>query len=772
MPLITIGTAEIMAMIAAEEAAAAAAATAATVAAEEAAATAASEAAAQAAAEQAASQAAQQGIMQAGTEQAATQAGTQGITQAAPLPPATTPPPATTLPPATTPPPAGPSAQLGLEQVVNPDQAMADELQRQMAQENANPTNFGPGRQYASVDSFDMVNNGVPQTVSDVPASSGNVAPSVNPNVPSGPTPPEAPYRPLFEPQQPASPFMKAYEYVDKMHPLSKGLGAYGLLSASGALNQKGASPPPQRTFNNPYHFSSDFQGTHPDPTMYQTKSNYPSYASGGITDLAMGGPAPTTNFANPAQSMMGTSQYSMATDPMSGNIAQRMADGGVTGSGQMQLNVPLSVGGGGDKPAGGGNGEPVGFGGSGSPYTPAGSGNTPPANGGDLFNNVQRGLGGKGNMTGPQVKPEESGLVSEVGRPDYEYYKQVGQQEFPRPQVAQRPLQQALIGPMQEPPPERQFQEPQVGAPVQRGLGGKGVAGSPQIAPMNNMGDGRQVSPMYDSTNSTSTADFNRYNPDAGMPMNERMSKLFGDYGMVNRDPAQSPLSGEQLMQAQSRGMASGGIAGIPSYRSGGKMDVYDASLRFADIMDNPSRYTPPDTRFQSVDTFRDTNPNTANKLADEAAETRRKAIEQRSYVNTGAKYLPPSRRPGQLDLGPVSGERSKYDNQESILAAQGGIMGYNLGGYANGGNPRLLKGPGDGMSDNIPATIADRQPARLADGEFVVPADVVSHLGNGSTEAGAKILHQMMDKVRVARTGNPKQGKKINPNKFMPKK
>jgi hypothetical protein len=74
--------------------------------------------------------------------------------------------------------------------------------------------------------------------------------------------------------------------------------------------------------------------------------------------------------------------------------------------------------------------------------------------------------------------------------------------------------------------------------------------------------------------------------------------------------------------------------------------------------------------------------------------------------------------------------------------------------------------------MSDNIPATISDRQPARLADGEFVVPADVVSHLGNGSTEAGAKILHQMMDKVRVARTGNPKQGKKINPNKFMPKK
>ena len=100
----------------------------------------------------------------------------------------------------------------------------------------------------------------------------------------------------------------------------------------------------------------------------------------------------------------------------------------------------------------------------------------------------------------------------------------------------------------------------------------------------------------------------------------------------------------------------------------------------------------------------------------------------------------------------------------------AEGGIAGYSLGGYAAGGNPRLLKGPGDGMSDNIPATIGNKQPARLADGEFVVPADVVSHLGNGSTDAGAKHLYNMMDKVRKARTGKKAQGTQINPNKFMP--
>ena len=103
----------------------------------------------------------------------------------------------------------------------------------------------------------------------------------------------------------------------------------------------------------------------------------------------------------------------------------------------------------------------------------------------------------------------------------------------------------------------------------------------------------------------------------------------------------------------------------------------------------------------------------------------------------------------------------------------AQGGIAGiqqYSLGGYAAGGNPRLLKGPGDGMSDNIPATIGGKQPARLADGEFVVPADVVSHLGNGSTDAGAKHLYDMMNKVRKARTGKVAQGKQIKPQKFLP--
>ena len=80
----------------------------------------------------------------------------------------------------------------------------------------------------------------------------------------------------------------------------------------------------------------------------------------------------------------------------------------------------------------------------------------------------------------------------------------------------------------------------------------------------------------------------------------------------------------------------------------------------------------------------------------------------------------------------------------------AQGGIA--SLGGYSDGG--QLLRGPGDGVSDDIPATIGGRQPARLADGEFVVPARIVSELGNGSTEAGARKLYAMMDRIKASRS------------------
>ena len=128
-------------------------------------------------------------------------------------------------------------------------------------------------------------------------------------------------------------------------------------------------------------------------------------------------------------------------------------------------------------------------------------------------------------------------------------------------------------------------------------------------------------------------------------------------------------------------------------------------------------------------------------------------------------------------------SGDFSRYGQAMSLPGrpgggfAEGGMASMarggpsHLGDYSDGG--RLLKGPGDGVSDSIPATIADKRPARLADGEFVVPARIVSELGNGSTEAGARKLYAMMDRVQKARgktTGKDRVAVNSRAEKLLP--
>ena len=131
---------------------------------------------------------------------------------------------------------------------------------------------------------------------------------------------------------------------------------------------------------------------------------------------------------------------------------------------------------------------------------------------------------------------------------------------------------------------------------------------------------------------------------------------------------------------------------------------------------------------------------------------------------------YRPAFAEGGITDLASGGYDRTVGDeSMNPAFMARGGIS--DLGGYsdyARGG--RMLRGPGDGMSDSIPASIAGKRPARLADNEFVVPADVVSHIGNGSSDAGAKQLYAMMDRIRKARTGRKSQGRQINPRRYMP--
>jgi hypothetical protein len=136
------------------------------------------------------------------------------------------------------------------------------------------------------------------------------------------------------------------------------------------------------------------------------------------------------------------------------------------------------------------------------------------------------------------------------------------------------------------------------------------------------------------------------------------------------------------------------------------------------------------------------------------------------------------PTNSPGADKIWDWSDSSKSWVAVDLPNMAGGGITGYamgglgTLGGYSDGG--RLLKGPGDGVSDSIPATIGRKQqPARLADGEFVIPARIVSELGNGSTEAGARKLYAMMDRVQRARgktTGKNKVAANSRADKHLP--
>lgn len=143
-------------------------------------------------------------------------------------------------------------------------------------------------------------------------------------------------------------------------------------------------------------------------------------------------------------------------------------------------------------------------------------------------------------------------------------------------------------------------------------------------------------------------------------------------------------------------------------------------------------------------------TTPGKVDYLDKKAAEEQQKKSEQEAGIAAALKA-----RQDQ--------ETSDYWKQRYGMA-EGGIANISA---AKG---RYLQGPGDGMSDSIPARIDGKQEARLASGEYVVSADVVSGLGNGDSTAGAKRLNEMMERVRLERTGTKKQGKQINPRKVMP--
>jgi hypothetical protein len=191
--------------------------------------------------------------------------------------------------------------------------------------------------------------------------------------------------------------------------------------------------------------------------------------------------------------------------------------------------------------------------------------------------------------------------------------------------------------------------------------------------------------------------------------------------------------------------------------------------------FMDNITDITSTPKTVQSV------NPNTGNKIVGQFEEVAGERIPGGFLAKAKTIGSPiASMGLGGLEASDFintpdfNDPRDKYDPRSKLnLSRDTGISeamsrdtGLRL--LAKGG---YLQGPGDGMSDDIPATINGDEPAALADGEFVIPADVVSHIGNGSSEAGSKQLYTMMARIRKARTGNKSQGKEIKPGKYMPR-
>ena len=253
------------------------------------------------------------------------------------------------------------------------------------------------------------------------------------------------------------------------------------------------------------------------------------------------------------------------------------------------------------------------------------------------------------------------------------------------------------------------------------------------------------------------SKPDENKFYPGAniaGSSQNPTSTEVVGGY-----DPNLDPYTGEPVK------MADGGLAGLlasqgnPEGRS---------QYSYTPVQQTFQKWTPPTPAAPAPAAPAAPTPAAAAPV-DGGAGTYVYDPKTKQYTYT-APAAPVAATPDYgydpSNLGSPGGDAGGAGGAGDMAA--GGIA--SLGTYAAGG--KLLQGPGDGMSDSIPAVIQGAKPQRaaLAQGEFVIPADVVSHLGNGSTDAGSKRLYAMMDKVRHARTGNKKQGKQINADRFLP--
>jgi len=218
---------------------------------------------------------------------------------------------------------------------------------------------------------------------------------------------------------------------------------------------------------------------------------------------------------------------------------------------------------------------------------------------------------------------------------------------------------------------------------------------------------------------------------------------------------------------RARPYGMNKGGLADVERFKSGGYKNFLDnislmqeglAGLNPDSSTVAPITVTDPGYRYSpqaNAIGIAEYEKEYEGMSPDQRAYAMLKSIKRKTLKDDLASGLQPIGSLGSIDLDPAIVREARLaaqaKQQIATEAKRGGLMDGHLGDYSDGG--RLLKGPGDGVSDSIPATIGGKQAARLAEGEFVIPARIVSELGNGSTDAGAKRLYAMMDRIKAKR-------------------
>jgi hypothetical protein len=230
------------------------------------------------------------------------------------------------------------------------------------------------------------------------------------------------------------------------------------------------------------------------------------------------------------------------------------------------------------------------------------------------------------------------------------------------------------------------------------------------------------------------------------------------GDSSVFDVSRAGAPAETVNLSQASSAPLAgpsaASGISGLAG-------TVGDIALSYGDDALNYALNNKVNTAFIANQIY--AGMEAKKELEQQKEEAEKVVAEQEKYTKEEVAFAQ-----DVLRRYPVEYRRLTAEDIKSQNLAGGGLAGLNA--FKAGGDLNFLQGEGDGMSDGIPGVIGKQQKAALSDGEFVVPADVVSHLGNGSSRAGAKKLYSMMDNIRQARTGKKRQAPEVKSDRYMP--